>query len=463
MLWMVPDSRLSASAVSAPRHIPALTSLRFIAAFMVMFGHTMGHFYSGFDHNGSTYPALANLAQVGMSLFFVLSGFVISYNYSSIGSLQSAELKRFAVARVARIYPLYIAVLLFNNWMWSWNYVTPGGLAAHLTLTQDWFMDTVGGLPLISQFHNAEVTWSISAEWFCYILFPLVCFGLDRLRRPLLMLMLTWVVTIAFMRWVRHAAPYYDSIGAYKFIEWLGYYSPYVRLLEFLVGCLVFRIGVSLPAPGNAELRLAPLIALVAIIWLCIADVLCNATWMHSMLSIFGWCGGYTPGAALLIFYCHRHGGGLLENRLLELFGDASYSFYLLHTLILAAFLKLIPAPTTDVFSALIVIFSAIVANLALSVLLYKFFELPARNIIRDTFGYRRATAAADEMPNKGRSHSPHPIPNLFREARGHDNHVHDPGATRFMTDRNRAKGEQPMDLAGAVTTDRIPRAMSPT
>jgi peptidoglycan/LPS O-acetylase OafA/YrhL len=150
---------------------------------MVMFGHTMGHFYSGFDHSGIAYTALSNLAQMGMSLFFVLSGFVISYNYASIGSLRTAELKRFAVARVARIYPAYIAVLLFNNWMWSWNYVTPVGLAAHLTLTHDWFMDTVDGIPLISQFHNAEVTWSISAEWFCVtsyfhlFVLPLIAFA----------------------------------------------------------------------------------------------------------------------------------------------------------------------------------------------------------------------------------------------------------------------------------------------
>jgi peptidoglycan/LPS O-acetylase OafA/YrhL len=331
-----PDLSAPSLASTAPRQIPALTSLRFVAAFMVMFGHTLGHFYSGFGYSGITYAALSNLAQMGMSLFFVLSGFVISYNYASIGSLRSTELQRFAVARVARIYPAYIAVLLFNNWMWSWNYVTPIGLATHLTLTQDWFLWTPeDGVPLINQFHNAEVTWSISAEWFCYLLFPFICLALDRVRRPLLGLVLTWLAIIAFMYWISLAAPYYYSVAGqrgYKFIEWLGYYSPFIRLSEFLIGCFVFRLGVSLPALDKSERRLAPVIGFVAVLWLGTALV-----WLNSpgAISVYGWCGGYTPGAASLIFWCYRYGGSVLKNRWLEMAGDASYSFYLIHTLVI--------------------------------------------------------------------------------------------------------------------------------
>jgi peptidoglycan/LPS O-acetylase OafA/YrhL len=378
-------------AGTAPPQIPALTSLRFVAALMVMFGHTMGHFYSGFDHSGLAYGVLSNLAQMGMSLFFVLSGFVISYNYASMGSLRSAELKRFAVARVARIYPAYIAVLLFNNWMWSWAYVTPIGLAAHLTLTQDWFMHTINDIPLISQFHNAQVTWSISAEWFCYLLFPFICIVLDRIGRPMFALVLIWFLIIAFMYWIGLAAPYYFSVdgqAGYKFIEWLGYYSPYVRLSEFLIGCLVFRIGVSLPPIRSTEQRLVPLIALTAILWLGIADVWLNSP--GSAISIYGWCGGYTPGAALLIFCCYRYGGSFLENRWLEMAGDASYSFYLIHTLVIVGFMRLMPSPTTNALLASVVIASAIAINLALSLIIYRMFERPARNMIRDVFGYKR-------------------------------------------------------------------------
>jgi peptidoglycan/LPS O-acetylase OafA/YrhL len=374
-----------------PRQIPALTSLRFIAALMVMFGHTMGHFYSGFDYAGVTYAALSNLAQMGMSLFFVLSGFVISYNYTSLGSLRPAELKRFAVARVARIYPAYIAVLLFNNWVWSWNYVTPTGLLAHLTLTQDWFMDTVGGISLISQFHNAEVTWSISAEWFCYLLFPFICFALDRIRRPLLALVLTWFIIIAYMYGIGLAA-HRISQDDFKFVEWLGYYSPYIRLSEFLIGCFVFRIGAAMPAPSTGERRrIAPLIALGAIIWLGIAAVLLNSP---GALSIYGWCGGYTLGAALLIFWCSRYGGSFLDNRWLEMAGNASYSFYLLHTLIVVGFIGLMPTPTNDGLLATAVIVSAIAANLVLSLISFRVFERPARDAIRYAFGSKPAVAA---------------------------------------------------------------------
>jgi peptidoglycan/LPS O-acetylase OafA/YrhL len=222
------------------------------------------------------------------------------------------------------------------------------------------------------------------------LLFPFVCFALDRVRRPLVGLILTWVIIIAFMYGVRLAAVHYYTVAGqagFKFIEWLGYYSPYVRFSEFLIGCFVFRIGVSLPAPSNAERRIAPLIVLIAIIWLIIADVRLS---MPGALSIYGWCGGYTPGVALLIFCCYRYGGSFLENRWVEMAGDASYSFYLLHTLIIVGFIRLMPSPTSNGLLATVVIVSAIAANLVLSLIIYRIFERPARNLIRQAFGIRR-------------------------------------------------------------------------
>lgn len=390
MLQKTPDLSAQSLASIAPRQIPSLTSLRFVAAFMVMFGHMFGQVYSGIDQTTPAFRALQNFAQVGMSLFFVLSGYVISYNYTSIGSLRKADIKRFSIARFARIYPAYILVLLLNAWIWSWSDVTPLGLLAHLSLTQDWFMHTVNGIPLISQFHNAAVMWSISAEWFCYLLFPLICFTLDRVTRPVVGAALVWVANLGWMYWVSVMGSHYlisGNVHGYKLYEWLGYYSPFVRLFEFVIGCLAFRIGSRLSEPGLTEQKLSPLFASTSVVWLVGALIVFN---LSGMWFFFGWCGGYTPGAALLIFCCGRYGGSILKSRWLVLSGDASYSFYLLHTIVTYAMLRLVPLPTNNVFFAAITIVGTIAVNLLVSIALYKSFESPARVAIRHFFSSKQ-------------------------------------------------------------------------
>src|SRR5258708_1617352 len=90
------------------QQIQSLTGLRFIAALMVMVGHS-----------ATVLPqwwllrTLVGLAATGMMLFFVLSGFVIWLNYAeSIGAKRPGALRDFAVARFARLYPMYAVILV---------------------------------------------------------------------------------------------------------------------------------------------------------------------------------------------------------------------------------------------------------------------------------------------------------------------------------------------------------------
>jgi peptidoglycan/LPS O-acetylase OafA/YrhL len=88
------------------QEIQSLTGLRFYAAALVLWAHTVTAFLipAGVPILGST-PAAGYL---GMTLFFVLSGFVIHYNYgASLGSLSGRAIYSFAVARIARLYPLF--------------------------------------------------------------------------------------------------------------------------------------------------------------------------------------------------------------------------------------------------------------------------------------------------------------------------------------------------------------------
>src|ERR1700730_18186865 len=86
--------------------LDALTGVRFFAAFAVF----MFHYGASFSEQiGVPKPLTTFLhnGYYGVSMFFVLSGFIMTYTY--IGRLSTKiELYDFAVARIARIYPVYL-------------------------------------------------------------------------------------------------------------------------------------------------------------------------------------------------------------------------------------------------------------------------------------------------------------------------------------------------------------------
>src|ERR1700692_663213 len=124
-------------------YIPALDGLRFMAAMLVAGGH-----YMTFAGGGPLSEIVETLTGLGMTLFFVLSGFVIHYNYSTT-VVRRGGLRAFSVARFARIYPLYILLFLFD---FAYTGLTARtacghigspdgqwlGLIFYLTLTQSW-------------------------------------------------------------------------------------------------------------------------------------------------------------------------------------------------------------------------------------------------------------------------------------------------------------------------------------
>ena len=105
------------------------------------------------------------LGGYGVSLFFVLSGFILCHAYCGTRWHQRSYLS-FLGKRLARVYPLHVAVLLGTVLLYEaarpFGYNQPAFDLAlflrHLTLTQAWWDYTMG-------MWN-QASWSISAEWF---------------------------------------------------------------------------------------------------------------------------------------------------------------------------------------------------------------------------------------------------------------------------------------------------------
>lgn len=99
-----------ANKITRPAPIPSLTGIRFFAALAVLMFHS-GATY--FDRAGIPYPVaqLLHNGYLGVSLFFVLSGFILTYAHQD-DRIDGRFLGVFYVARFARIYPVYLFALV---------------------------------------------------------------------------------------------------------------------------------------------------------------------------------------------------------------------------------------------------------------------------------------------------------------------------------------------------------------
>src|SRR5215471_20792503 len=310
----------------------ALTTLRFFAALHVVLFHMR---VVGILPGGPWwYQNFASIGFVGVNFFFVLSGFILVYTY--YGPQLSPP--KFWRARFARIYPAYLLSLIvaapffffaIRNldlpfFTWSKQHLV---LACVLTLAllQSW-------VPNAALTWNS-VCWSLSVEAFFYLVFPFVLLHGKKLSEKTLFLCLGafWLVSLGFSFSYVHFHP--DGIDKINSGEtnlfWKNVlsFNPVVRLPEFLVGMFagkLFLARSSEKQPGTT-LIIAGLLGFAVVILL--APHIPNPILSVGILS---------PAFAAIIY------GAALQPKwtsflafpVLVLLGEASYSLYLLHSLV---------------------------------------------------------------------------------------------------------------------------------
>ncbi|WP_158525340.1 acyltransferase [Glaciecola sp. KUL10] len=152
------------------QRIDSLTSIRGVAALVVLFLHVAQTF--NFE---LTFFNLFKNGWLGVDLFFVLSGFILAHVYHQSEPTQKTFIsfyKQFIINRLARIYPLHLCTLLFTLGLVIFlpgfyerypKYFSDISFISNLLLIQNWgFIDISWN----------TVSWSISAEFFMYLLFP---------------------------------------------------------------------------------------------------------------------------------------------------------------------------------------------------------------------------------------------------------------------------------------------------
>jgi peptidoglycan/LPS O-acetylase OafA/YrhL len=179
---------------SAPENLRPLTTLRFGAALWVV----------GFDYwpdlTRSQMPHVLAKGYLGVELFFVLSGFILGHVYLASFGERRFRYSAFLWARLARIYPTHLATLAGMGALIAAaallglhvgdQFLIWRSLPAQLTLTQAWGLGPAGGWN--------HPSWSISAEWFAYLAFPLFAWVAWRLNaRPRLAVVLALSLILA--------------------------------------------------------------------------------------------------------------------------------------------------------------------------------------------------------------------------------------------------------------------------
>ncbi|MDP2225969.1 MAG: acyltransferase [Moraxellaceae bacterium] len=164
------------------QQIHPLTSLRFFAAFWVV----LFHYWPALAT--ATTPLFVAKGYLGVELFFILSGFILCHVYRSEVETGRFAYGNFLWARLARIYPLHLATLIGMGVLAAAagaagfavdpNILSWESLPANLLLVQAWGLAPVAGWN--------HPSWSISAEWFAYLTFPLFAWAALALKsRPL--------------------------------------------------------------------------------------------------------------------------------------------------------------------------------------------------------------------------------------------------------------------------------------
>jgi peptidoglycan/LPS O-acetylase OafA/YrhL len=357
-------------ASNAAQYVPALTGIRALAALLVLGMHTEQNVPSGLD---SLLPFFAR-GYLGVDFFFVLSGFIITHVYfARLASPSRSAVQIFLWHRFIRLYPVHITVLaglvaivsvagaagftLNNPQEWQWN-----DLFWQLTLLHAWGATASPGW-------NAP-SWSISAEWFAYLLFPLLAPALMWVRGRAIALLIA-VAALA-------ATALLFAMADWTLNTWVG--APALTRVfgEFLCGaalCRAIALSHKLPLPRGDILATGAFVAFLFGASAGLQDFVLVAL---LALTIFG--------TAL----SRGHVTRILGSRPLVWLGEISYSLYMVHFSVLIVIRRLwerLGFAQWQPGGRMFAFMATVVLIVALAALLFYVVERPARTRLRDQMG----------------------------------------------------------------------------
>src|SRR5690606_19338591 len=233
--------------VATPIDIRPLTSLRFLAALWVVVYLMWPNLAVG------GMPALAAKGYLGVELFFVLSGFILSHVYLQAFGEKRFGYRGFLWARIARVYPLHLftlfGVMALGLAATAAGMAIDSGILSWKTLLPNLLMVHAWGFAGEAGWNHPS--WSISAEWFAYLTFPLFAAAAWKLRnRP-------WLATGAAALLLVALYVGFERVAGYRLTEATFKWGALRIVPCFAYGCALYLACRRAPLPRAALLVLA--------------------------------------------------------------------------------------------------------------------------------------------------------------------------------------------------------------
>ena len=352
-------------------YFPNLDGIRFIAALLVIINHVeqISSIYS--INNCFENDFIKNTGKLGVCLFFVLSGFLITLLLFKEEKLTgTVSLKWFYIRRILRIWPLYFLIIILGLFVYQYipglrlpdsNYSVYNNNLGSIMLLFVFFMPNVvlinfGAIPFVAQ------TWSIGAEEQFYLFWP----ALNKyIKNKLLLISIVFCVFYSLSFYFSYTQMQSDKhLFMHRLIETIPIHYMCIGAFFAYVACNDFKIIQLMKSIFFS--KLFQLAALTSIICIILFKIYIPFIQKEYFAFIFG----------VIIYNAALNDKNifLLNNKFLTYLGKISYGLYMYH-------------PVAIVVSIVILIYSGLENNkilvytlvLGLSILMatisYEFFE----------------------------------------------------------------------------------------
>lgn len=351
-----------------PARVRSLTGLRFPAALMVFLYHASLPIPAlRFLHDDaaaySFYGFASQAGGLGVTFFFVLSGFVLTWS-ARPGDTATAFWRR----RLVKIYPNYVVAWVLATVLYAAAYTPVWRELVNLLMLQVWIPD------FNTYFSVDPPGWSLGCEAIFYLAFPILFVRLRKIRPERLKFwiggMIAAIVGSTVLAYLvlpsSPAIPGESTVSVVQY--WFGYILPPVRTLDFALGILVAR-AVQTGRWRN-----------IGMLW---SGLLLVAT--YAVTGFFPYLYGQRvlcmiPIVLLIAAAATsdvRGGFSPFRNRVMVWLGEVSFAFYLLHFIVLATTRKLLGTTTFPVPVTVALLAGVLLAAIGCSWLLYAGFERP--------------------------------------------------------------------------------------
>jgi peptidoglycan/LPS O-acetylase OafA/YrhL len=222
------------------KYLSNLTPLRGIAAIWVNLFH---YNIMGIVFVLSSQTKLIVKGYLMVDLFFIMSGFIICHVYqkSFLSDIKFKNFREFIVARFARVYPLHFFTLLYTILYiaylhrWSREY-DPNAIPTNFLLLQSFGIHNIYTWNVPS--------WSISAEWWAYMAFPLIMLFINKKKKLAIITLAIFSATayIAIIFWLPRHDPFDPRVIVPHDLDSTFDFGFLRGLAGFICGMLIYKI-----------------------------------------------------------------------------------------------------------------------------------------------------------------------------------------------------------------------------